>query len=110
MDFDIGNFIAGLTLLELVVALIVIEVLEVVSGLLRAWKNNIPIKGAITRESIVKKFEGWKYIFGLMAIFIYVGQLELAKALLGFVLLPEIVSFVENFKKSITGEVEKWQV
>jgi len=100
MDFNVTNFIQELTLVQLVVALVIFEGLEVISGLINAWRNKKPIKSAITRESIAKKFDSWKYIFALSGLFMYVGAEDLAEALLGFVLLPELISIIQNIKES----------
>lgn len=101
MDIDLVGFVNQLTITQMAIFIIVIQVLEILSGLLRALREGKSIRSSITLESIEKKFNSWKYIFALAGLFIFVGADDLAKTLLGFVLLPDLVSIVENIVNSV---------
>ena len=96
MNFDIVAFVESLTIVHMAILIIGIELLETLSGIVRAWSDGKPIKAAITRESIKKKFDTWVYVFGLTIFALYVGQESIAKVLLTFVLIPELTSVIEN--------------
>lgn len=104
MEFNIIEFVNNLTIIQLVVFIILIEILELASGLIRAWQKQELIRSAITRESIVKKFELWKYIFAMVSFTLWIGQDAIAKMLLVFVVIPEVTSVIENIVRSIKRE------
>lgn len=104
MEFNIIEFVNNLTIIQLVVFIIVVEFLELASGIIRAWQKQELIRSAVTRESIAKKFELWKYIFALVAFSLWIGQDAVAKMLLVFVVIPELTSIVENIVRSFARE------
>ena len=104
MNFDIVAFIESLTIMHMAILIIGIELLETISGIVRAWSEGKPIKSAITRESIKKKFDTWVYVFGLSIFALYVGQESIAKVLLTFVLIPELTSVIENIVRTFVKE------
>jgi len=57
MEFNVMEFVNNLSILQLIVFIMMVELMELFSGLLRAWKEGKEIRSAITMESIVKKFE-----------------------------------------------------
>lgn len=104
MNFDIVAFVESLTIAHMAILIIGIELLETLSGIVRAWSEGKPIKSAITRESIKKKFDTWVYVFGLTIFALFVGQTSIAKMLLTFVLIPEVTSVVENIVRTFMEE------
>jgi phage-related holin len=104
MNFDIVAFVESLTIAHMAILIIGIELLETLSGIVRAWCEGKPIKSAITRESIKKKFDTWVYVFGLTIFALFVGQTSIAKMLLTFVLIPEVTSVVENIVRTFMEE------
>jgi len=104
MEFNIVEFVKNLTIIQLAIFIVAVELLELASGIIRAWQEKKPIKSAITRESIAKKFELWKYIFTLVAFSLWIGQDAIAKMLLVFVVIPELTSIVENIVRSFSKE------
>lgn len=100
MNFDIVAFVENLTIAHMALLIVGIEILEVTSGIVRAWSEEKPIKSAITRESIAKKFNTWVYVFGLVIFALFVGQDAVAKLLLTFVLIPELTSVIENIVRT----------
>lgn len=100
MEFNIIEFVNNLTIIQLAVFIIVVELLELATGIIRAWQREELIRSSVTRESIAKKFELWKYIFAMVAFSLWVGQDAIAKMLLVFVVIPEVTSVVENIFRS----------
>lgn len=102
MDIDVVKFINELTILQMVVFVIVIELIEVLFGILRAWKEGKPIQSAITRESLYEKFSQWVFPFAIILGAIWVKQDEIAKMILIFILIPELTSIIENIIRTFT--------
>jgi phage-related holin len=105
MEFNVVNFVNNLTIVQMVIFIVFVELLEVTTGILRAWQEDRPIKSAITRQGIVKKFELWKYIFVMVTFAMWVGQDAIAKMLLVFVIIPELTSILENIIRSFKEDV-----
>ena len=100
MNFDIIAFVDSLTIQDMAILIVGIELLETLSGMIKAWSNGIPIRSYITKESIAKKFDLWGYVFGLSIFALFVGQTSIAKMLLTFVLIPEVTSVIENIVRT----------
>lgn len=100
-DFDIVAFVGNLTLLQISVFLIGVEILEVITGIANAWKKGEIIKSAFTREMIVEKFDSWKLILGFTMFALFVGQDDVAKLLLTFIAIPEVTSIIENIVRGV---------
>lgn len=101
MDFNVVQFVESLTLIQVSVFLIGVEILEVLTGIANAWRNGEIIKSSITREKIVEKFESWKYILGFTMFALFINQPGIAKLLLTFVAIPELTSIVENIVRGV---------
>lgn len=100
-DFNIVEFIGSLTLLQVSVFLMGVELIEVITGMLHAWKRGEKIKSSFTREMIVSKFDSWRWILGFTMFALFIGQPEVAKLLLMFIAIPELTSIVENIVRSV---------
>ena len=100
-EFDVIGFVGALTLMQISVFLMGIEVLEVLTGILHAWRDGKDIKASITREKIVEKFDSWKLILGFTMFSLFIGQPNVAKLLLTFILIPEVTSIIENIVRSV---------
>lgn len=101
MDFNIIEFANSLTLIQIAVFIVGVEIFEVLTGILNAWRDGKDIKSSITRKMIVDKFDSWKYILGFTMFALWIEQEAIAKMLLVFVVIPEITSVIENIVRSV---------
>ena len=104
MEFNITtvfSFLDGLSLLHLMIFILLVEGLEILTGIVNAWRNRRAIKSAITRDSLAAKFEFWSkpMVFVVMAMLTH--NEELAKVTLILAFTPELVSIVENIIRSV---------
>lgn len=107
MDIDIIKFVSELTIIQMVVFLVAVELVEVLTGILRAWKEGKPIQSAITRKGIYDKFVQWIFPFMFVMFSIWANQEPIAKMILTFISIPELTSVVENIVRFFSADIVK---